>query len=38
MIENAKVIIDEAGIEYNNRNYKSFPQEAIFPSSPMMSL
>ena len=28
MIENAKVIIDEAGIEYNNRNYKSFPQEA----------
>ena len=30
MIENAKVIIDEAGIEYNNRNYKSFPQEAVY--------
>ena len=30
MIEDAKVIIDEAGIEYNNRNYKSFPQEAIY--------
>lgn len=30
MIENAKIIIDEAGIEYNNRNYKSFPQEAIY--------
>lgn len=30
MIENAKVIIDEAGIEYNNRNFKSFPQEAIY--------
>lgn len=29
MIENAKIIIDEAGIEYNNRNYKSFPREAI---------
>lgn len=29
-IEDAKVIIDEAGIEYNNRNYKSFPQEAIY--------
>ena len=23
MIENAKIIIDEAGIEYNNRNYKN---------------
>ena len=22
--------IDEAGIEYNNRNYKNFPQEAIY--------
>ncbi len=30
MIEDAKVIIDEAGIEYNNRNFKSFPQEAIY--------
>ena len=30
MIEDAKVIIDEAGIEYNNRNYKAFPQEAIY--------
>ena len=30
MIENAKIIIDEAGIEYNNRNFKSFPQEAIY--------
>lgn len=30
MIQNAKVIIDEAGIEYNNRNYKNFPQEAIY--------
>ena len=26
----AKVIIDEAGIEYNNRNFKSFPQEAVY--------
>ena len=30
MIENAKVTIDEAGIEYNNRNYKSFPPESIY--------
>lgn len=30
MIENAKVIIDEAGIEYNNRSYKSFPPESIY--------
>lgn len=30
MLQNAKIIIDEAGIEYNNRNYKSFPQEAIY--------
>ena len=30
MIEGAKVIIDEAGIEYNNRNYKAFPQESIY--------
>lgn len=25
-----KVIIDEAGIEYNNRNFKAFPPEAIY--------
>ncbi|MDD6159993.1 MAG: hypothetical protein PUB51_02540 [Oscillospiraceae bacterium] len=30
MIENAKVLIDEAGIEYNNRNFKTFPKEAIY--------
>lgn len=30
MIEDAKIIIDEAGIEYNNRNYESFPPEAIY--------
>lgn len=30
MIENAKAIIDEAGIEYNNRNYKSFPPESVY--------
>lgn len=30
MIEDAKIIIDEAGIEYNNRSYKTFPQEAIY--------
>ena len=30
MIENAKIIIDEAGIEYNNRSYKTFTQEAIY--------
>lgn len=30
MIEDAKIIIDEAGIEYNNRNFKTFPQEAIY--------
>jgi Zonular occludens toxin (Zot). len=29
MIENGKMIIDEAGIEFNNRNYKSLPQSAI---------
>lgn len=28
-IENASVIVDEAGIEWNNRNYKSFPQTTI---------
>ena len=30
MIQNAKIIIDEAGIEYNNRNFKSFPPESIY--------
>ena len=30
MIENAKIIIDEAGIEYNNRSYKTFPPESIY--------
>jgi len=30
MIDDAKVIIDEAGIEYNNRNFKAFPKEAIY--------
>lgn len=30
MIADAKIIIDEAGIEYNNRNFKSFPPEAIY--------
>lgn len=30
MIEGGKVIIDEAGIEYNNRNFKSFPPEAVY--------
>lgn len=30
MFTDAKVIIDEAGIEYNNRNYKSFPQAAVY--------
>lgn len=29
-IENGKLIIDEAGIEFNNRNYKAFPPEAIY--------
>lgn len=29
-IENAKIIIDEAGIEYNNRNFKTFPPESIY--------
>lgn len=29
MIQDGKMIIDEAGIEFNNRAYKSFPQEAI---------
>ena len=30
MIVGAIVIIDEAGIQYNNRNFKSFPQEALY--------
>lgn len=29
-IENAKIIIDEAGIEFNNRFYKTFPESAIY--------
>ena len=30
MICGGKVIIDEAGIEYNNRNFKAFPPEAVY--------
>lgn len=30
MIADAKIIIDEAGIEYNNRNFKTFPSAAIY--------
>lgn len=30
MIDGGKVIIDEAGIEYNNRFFKTFPPEAIY--------
>ena len=30
MMVNGKVIIDEAGIEYNNRKTKEFPSEAIY--------
>lgn len=30
MIVNGKVIIDEAGVEYNNRKTKDFPKEAIY--------
>lgn len=30
MICDGKVIIDEAGIEYNNRAFKTFPPEAIY--------
>ena len=30
MIAEGKVIIDEAGIEYNNRNFKAFPPDAIY--------
>ena len=29
MIQDGKMIIDEAGVEFNSRNYKSFPQTAI---------
>lgn len=29
MIQDGKLIIDEAGIEFNNRNYKTFPQLAV---------
>lgn len=29
MVQNGKMIIDEAGVEFNSRNYKSFPQTAI---------
>lgn len=28
-IEDGKMIIDEAGVEFNSRNYKNFPPEAI---------
>lgn len=30
MVYDGKVIIDEAGIEFNNRNYKNFSQENIY--------
>ena len=29
MIEDGKLIIDEAGVEFNNRDYKAFPKTAI---------
>ena len=29
MIQDGKMIIDEAGVEFNSRNYKTFPQTAI---------
>lgn len=29
MIQNGKLIIDEAGVEFNNRDYKAFPKTAI---------
>jgi len=29
-MENAKIIIDEAGIEFNNREFKTFPQTAVY--------
>ena len=30
LIENGKLIIDEAGVEFNSRKYKSFPDKAIY--------
>lgn len=30
MISNGRVIIDEAGIEYNNRDYKSFSEKELY--------
>jgi len=30
MVENGKLIIDEAGVEFNSRSYKTFPKEAIY--------
>lgn len=30
MIADGRIIIDEAGLEYNNRSFKSFPPEAIY--------
>ena len=29
LITDGKMIIDEAGVEFNNRNYKNFPQTAV---------
>ena len=29
MIQDGKLIIDEAGVEFNNRDYKAFPKPAI---------
>lgn len=29
MIQDGKMIIDEAGVEFNNRDYKAFPKSAI---------
>lgn len=30
LISGGRLIIDEAGVEFNNRNFKSFPQETIY--------
>lgn len=30
MMENGKLIIDEAGVEFNSRKYKTFPEAAIY--------
>lgn len=30
MITNARIIIDEAGVEYNNRNYRNFSDEEVY--------